>query len=111
MAIDQDLNTILSKVGGRSKFTYPGGEAGRQGRLKDRSGLRAPKENGRAPYWATVDLIEYQEEPELMRFATIGDQAASGALRQRWPRGCRCGRSYSLRQGAKRSGFVNCFKT
>jgi len=36
--------------------------------LKDRSGLRAPKENGRAPYWATVDLIEYQEEPELMRF-------------------------------------------
>ena len=36
--------------------------------MKDRSGLRAPKENGRAPYWATVDLIEYQEEPELMRF-------------------------------------------
>jgi len=68
MAIDHDLDVILSKIGGPSTFTYPGGEAGRAGRLKDRSGLKAPRENGRAPYWATVDLIEYQEEPELMRF-------------------------------------------
>lgn len=68
MAIDHDLNTILSQIGGRSKFRYPGGEAQRVGRLKDRSALRAPRETGRAPYWATVDLIEYQEEPALMRF-------------------------------------------
>ena len=68
MAIDHDLDTIISKIGKPSNFTYPGDEASRKGRLKDRSGLRAPKEEGRATYWPTVDLIEYQEEPDLMRF-------------------------------------------
>jgi hypothetical protein len=36
--------------------------------LEGRSGFKAPKEQGRATYWPVVDLLEYQKQPELMRF-------------------------------------------
>jgi hypothetical protein len=69
MQSDPELQKILSRVGRKSSYKYPADEGKREGRLKDRVGLRAPSSShDRVPYWIVVDLIERAGEPDIMRF-------------------------------------------
>src|SRR3972149_12009975 len=64
-----DLNKILSRIGRRVSFKYPGNEGVKHGILKDRAVVESTNAFGAVPYWDVVDLIEVkgEEEPEWIR--------------------------------------------
>ena len=64
-----DLNRILSCIGKRVSFKYPGNEGDKHGILKDRAVVESTNALGAVPYWDVVDLIEFEdeEEPEWIR--------------------------------------------
>ncbi len=55
---------ILSRVGKKVAFKYPGSEGDKQGILKDRTVVDSINAPERVPYWDVVDLIEFEEEAE-----------------------------------------------
>jgi hypothetical protein len=55
---------ILSKVGDKVHFGYPGNEQDKDGRLKDRVIIDSINEAGKVSYYDVVDLIEFKGEPE-----------------------------------------------
>jgi hypothetical protein len=55
---------ILSRVGSRVHFKYPGDEGSRHGFLKDRVVIRSTEGFQGIPYWDVVDLIEFPGAPE-----------------------------------------------
>jgi hypothetical protein len=62
-----DLSKILSAIGRKVKFKYPGDpeEKGKkQGILKDRAVVKSTNRYLRVPYWDVVDLIEFKGERE-----------------------------------------------
>ncbi len=52
---------ILSVIGNRVRFKYPGSEGERNGVLADRTVDRANPDETGVPYWSVVDLIEFRE--------------------------------------------------
>lgn len=60
---------ILSKVGKKVKFKYPGDEGELRGVLKDRLVIDSDPSFQGIPYWDVVDLIEFPgaPKPEWMR--------------------------------------------
>jgi len=58
------IDKILSKIGKKVNFTYPGDEGKKQGILIDRAVFES-NYVGEVPYWDVVDLIEFKGEPEL----------------------------------------------
>jgi hypothetical protein len=60
---------ILSRVGKRVSFKYPGTEGEKTGILKDRAVVDSTNAPGKVPYWDVVDLIlfEGEKEPEWLR--------------------------------------------
>jgi hypothetical protein len=63
------ISQILSRVGKRVSFQYPGNEGRRDGILRDRSVTRANPDEPGVPYWDVVDLIEFpgRSEKEWIR--------------------------------------------
>jgi hypothetical protein len=63
-----DINKILSRVGKKVNYKYPGDERSQHGILKDRSVFESPY-GGAVPYWDVIDLIEFEgeKEPECIR--------------------------------------------
>ena len=59
-----ELHKILSCIGKRVSFKYPGNEGGKYGILKDRVVVESTNESGAVPYWDVVDLIEFKDEKE-----------------------------------------------
>ena len=66
---DDDRIKILSRIGTKVAFRYPGKEGDKQGILKDRAVIDSTNAPGSVPYWDVVDLIEFkdEEEPEWIR--------------------------------------------
>jgi len=64
-----DLNKILSRIGTKVSFKYPGEEGEKHGILKDRAVVESTNAPGAVSYWDVVDLIEFkgEEEPEWIR--------------------------------------------
>lgn len=64
-----DLKKILSRIGTKVSFKYPGEEGDKHGILKDRTVVESTNAPGAVPYWDVVDLIEFkgEEEPEWIR--------------------------------------------
>jgi hypothetical protein len=64
-----DITKILSCIGRKVSFKYPGNEGDKHGILKDRSVVESSNAAGKVPYWDVVDLIEFkgEEEPEWIR--------------------------------------------
>src|ERR1044072_1596366 len=58
------IDKILSKIGKKVNFKYPGDEGQKQGILIDRAVFES-NYVGEVPYWDVVDLIEFEGEPEL----------------------------------------------
>lgn len=60
---------ILSRIGTKVAFQYPGDEGAKHGILKDRAVSNSSNAPGVVPYWDVVDLIEFkdEEEPEWIR--------------------------------------------
>ena len=67
-AIDE-ITKILSCIGKKVSFKYPGNEGNKHGTLKDRSVIESSNAVGKVPYWDVVDLIEFkgEKEPEWIR--------------------------------------------
>ena len=63
------IDKILSRIGNKVSFKYPGIEGDKQGVLKDRAVVESTNEIGTVPYWDVVDLIEFkgEKEPEWIR--------------------------------------------
>ena len=59
-----ELHRILSCIGKRVSFKYPGNEGDKRGILKDRVAVESTNESGAVPYWDVVDLIEFKDEKE-----------------------------------------------
>jgi hypothetical protein len=59
-----DLGTILSRIGGKVSFKYPGSEGDKHGILKDRVVVESTNDPGAVPYWDVVDLIQFKDERE-----------------------------------------------
>ncbi len=57
-------NKILSCVGKKVSFKYPGSEGVKHGILRDRSVVESANPPGKVPYWDVVDLIEFEKEKE-----------------------------------------------
>jgi len=55
---------ILSRIGKRVHFQYPGDEGALRGVLKDRVLIKSNPGFQGIPYWDVVDLIEFAGEPE-----------------------------------------------
>ena len=51
---------ILNPIGRPVEFTYPGTEGKRKGKLKDRAMGAAGYGTTGIPYWAVIDLIEFE---------------------------------------------------
>lgn len=68
MATDE-VDKILSRIGTKVTFKYPGDEGTKVGTLKDRAVFESPYDVGGVPYWDVVDLIKFegQKEPEFIR--------------------------------------------
>ncbi len=64
-----EITKILSCIGRKVSFKYPGNEGDKHGILKDRSVVKSSNATGKVPYWDVVDLIEFkgEEEPEWIR--------------------------------------------
>ena len=108
------INKILSKIGKKVNFTYPGDEGRKQGILIDRAVFES-NYVGEVPYWDVVDLIEFKGEPELEFIRITYHRKKPGkhlnfsgqrSLQNRSQSGGRC--SFRLRE--KRSGFAVSFK-
>jgi len=63
------IDKILSCIGRKVSFKYPGIEGDKHGILKDRAVVESTNEIGAVPYWDVVDLIEFnsEKEPEWIR--------------------------------------------
>ena len=63
------IDKILSRIGRKVSFKYPGIEGDKHGILKDRAVVESTNEIGAVPYWDVVDLIEFkgEKEPEWIR--------------------------------------------
>lgn len=59
-----EATKILSCIGKRVSFKYPGNEGDKHGILKDRAVIESINEPGSVPYWDVVDLIEFNSEQE-----------------------------------------------
>ena len=59
-----DKAKILSRIGSRVAFRYPGDEGSKHGILKDRAVVDSANAPGAVPYWDVVDLIEFENEAE-----------------------------------------------
>jgi hypothetical protein len=55
---------MLSRIGSRVAFQYPGKEGNKKGFLRDRAVIDSTNAPGRVPYWDVVDLIEFENEVE-----------------------------------------------
>ena len=55
---------ILSRIGARVSFKYPGSEGDKHGILRDRTVVDSTNAPGTVPYWDVVDLIEFEGEKE-----------------------------------------------
>ena len=55
---------VLSRIGSRVHFKYPGDEGSRHGVLKDRVVIKSSEGIQGIPYWDVVDLIEFAGAPE-----------------------------------------------
>jgi len=64
-----EVSRILSCIGRKVSFRYPGNEGDKHGILKDRAVVESTNELGAVPYWDVVDLIEFkgEQEPEWIR--------------------------------------------
>jgi hypothetical protein len=64
-----EMDKILSCVGKKVFFKYPGNEGDKQGILKDRAVVESTNDVGAVPYWDVVDLIEFkgEREPDWIR--------------------------------------------
>jgi hypothetical protein len=60
----EEVDKILSKIGKKVEFTYPGDEGKKLGVLRDRA-VFGCNYVGEVPYWDVVDLIEFEGEAEL----------------------------------------------
>lgn len=60
---------ILSRIGEKVSFKFPGSEGDKHGILKDRAVIESTNAPGTVPYWDVVDLIEFkgEKEPEWIR--------------------------------------------
>ncbi len=58
------INKILSCIGRKVSFKYPGNEGNKHGILKDRAVIESTNDVGAVPYWDVVDLIEFKGEKE-----------------------------------------------
>ena len=54
---------ILSRIGSKVSFKYPGKEGEKHGILKDRAVIEGTNRGG-VTYWNVVDLIEFEGEKE-----------------------------------------------
>lgn len=62
---DEDIKRqILSKVGKKVRFKYPGDEGDLYGVLKDRLVIESDDSPSGIPYWDVVDLIEFPGTPK-----------------------------------------------
>ena|SRR5258705_5340316 len=63
-----EIDKILSRIGTKVDYIFPGDERSQHGILKDRSVIES-QYGGTVPYWDVVDLIEFQgeKEPEVIR--------------------------------------------
>jgi hypothetical protein len=59
-----DQKKILSRIGTKVYFKYPGEEGDKHGILKDRTVVESTNASGAVPYWDVVDLIEFKGEKE-----------------------------------------------
>jgi hypothetical protein len=64
-----ERDKILSRIGSRVSFKYPGVEPDQHGILKDRVVVESTNAPGTVPYWDVVDLIQFEgkEEPKWIR--------------------------------------------
>jgi hypothetical protein len=64
-----EIDRILSCIGRKVSFKYPGNEGDKHGILKDRGVVESANDVGMVPYWEVVDLIEFkhEKEPEWIR--------------------------------------------
>jgi hypothetical protein len=64
-----EQDKILSRIGSRVSFTYPGSEGNKHGILKDRAVVESTNTPDAVPYWDVVDLIQFEneEEPDWIR--------------------------------------------
>jgi len=64
-----EVTKILSCIGRKVSFKYPGNEGDKHGVLKDRAVIESTNQPGSVPYWDVVDLIEFkgEQEPEWIR--------------------------------------------
>ncbi|HEY2414764.1 MAG TPA: hypothetical protein VGI40_21140 [Pirellulaceae bacterium] len=69
MAAEGEKSLILSRIGSRVAFKYPGTEGDKHGILKDRAVVDSTNAPGTVPYWDVIDLIEFEgeAEPEWIR--------------------------------------------
>ncbi len=76
---DRDLQRILSRVGSKVGYRYPGNGVRRVGLLKDRTGIKEPNRKNEVPYWVVVDLIDFpdQRERDFMRFGYYRQSSSS----------------------------------
>jgi hypothetical protein len=67
--VTNDITKILSCIGRKVSFKYPGNEGNKHGILKDRTVVESRNAVGTVPYWDVVDLIEFkgEKEPEWIR--------------------------------------------
>jgi hypothetical protein len=65
----EDIKKILSCIGRKVSFKYPGNEGDKFGVLKDRAVVESTNYIGDVPYWDVVDLIEFkgEKEPQWIR--------------------------------------------
>lgn len=68
-SMTDDIRKILSRIGSKVSFNYPGNEGDKRGILKDRTVIESINALGLVPYWDVVDLIEFEgeDEPEWIR--------------------------------------------
>ncbi len=64
IAANDEKSRILSAIGRRVKFQYPGTEGDKHGILKDRAVVDSTNAPRTVPYWDVVDLIEFNGEAE-----------------------------------------------
>ena len=55
---------ILSRIGKKVSFKYPGTEGDKHGILRDRIVVESTNAPGTVPYWDVVDLIQFENEKE-----------------------------------------------
>jgi hypothetical protein len=67
--MNDEESKILSCIGRKVSFRYPGNEGDKHGILIDRAVVESTNEPGAVPYWDVVDLIEFkgEREPQWIR--------------------------------------------